>query len=121
MSCIKIKELWLNMHTQQWEKLADFFEPKAVIEWPNTNEMFNVDGFVKANADYPGKWNTVPQRIEACERGFFSVTKISQEEDGVSFYAISFFEFKDDKITHLTEYWSENGTAPEWRKALGLN
>lgn len=109
------------MNNQRWEQLPRYFEDKAVIEWPNTQEVFTAHGFMKANSAYPGKWSTVPQRIEAAGDTFISVTKVSLTDGGASLYAISFFEFEEGLITRLTEYWSENGEAPEWRKALGIN
>ncbi|MGG7177372.1 hypothetical protein ACQPU1_07275 [Clostridium paraputrificum] len=33
----------------------------------------------------------------------------------MSFHAVSFIKFKNDKIVTLDEYWGDDGIAPQWR------
>ena len=49
-----------------------------------------------------------------------TAVKIYNQEN-VSLYVTSFFKMKDDKICEITEYWGENGEAPEWRKGKGYS
>ena len=37
-------------------RLRSFFEPDATIVWVNTNEVFTVDEYIRANCEYPGDW-----------------------------------------------------------------
>lgn len=116
---LRVKNFWDDIHNQRWDNLTKYFNAKAVIEWPNTGESFSVQSFIEANREYPGKWDAVIERIEHCESTIITVTHIKEKGGDDSFYATSFFEFEDSLIIKLTEYWSENGEAPEWRKDIG--
>ena len=117
-----VKKFWNTMHQQQWEHLHNYFNSKATIEWPNTNEIFTtVDSFVRANSEYPGDWSIRIDRIEEFGNLVVSVVCVSLNESKISFYATSFFEFNNQTIMKLTEYWGDVGSAPEWRKKLGVS
>lgn len=49
-------QFWSHMTKQQFDKLAALFHNDAIIKWPNTQEIFNVEQFILANAKYPGNW-----------------------------------------------------------------
>lgn len=96
--------------------------PSANIYWPNTNERFSVDEFVKVNSKYPGAWNILIERVEKTRNGIITVIKVSPAGGGTVFHATSFFELSDDgeKIAALSEYWGDDGAPPEWRAKLKL-
>lgn len=107
---------WKTMSEQRFEDLKGFFDEEALVFWPNTEEMFTVDQFIKANAAYPGTWDETVKQIYEIENGMITETLV--DDHRISFYAISIFEIKDDKIVSLKEFWSNNGEAPDWRKQM---
>lgn len=115
-SLMKVKSFWEDIGSQNWNALPKYFAPKAVIDWPNTNERFNAESFIRVNREYPGNWDISIVRIEHTESKIITVALVKERGGESSFYATSFFEFEDMQITQLTEYWSENGEPPAWRK-----
>lgn len=106
---------WKDVACQNAESLKKYFLSDAVINWHNTNERFSVEEFIIANCEYPGKWCGDVERIEIINDLVISVTRVWSLEKGDSFHAVSFFEFKGDKISCLNEYWGDDGIAPQWR------
>lgn len=116
-----VAAFWYTIHAQNWDALADYFSTDAQIDWPNTNERFNVSEYIQANSHYPDDWKVVIDRIDSIAKDtIVTVVQVVQESDPVSFHATSFFEFEDDKIQKLTEYWGEDSPAPKWRQDLHL-
>ncbi|MFV0413998.1 MAG: nuclear transport factor 2 family protein [Oscillospiraceae bacterium] len=122
MSKAAVRGLWADIDAQNWAGLAFWFAPGAVVEWPNTNERFTVQGFTRANSHYPGNWRVTLVSVERLENGgVVSVARVCAAEGGFSLHAVSFFTFeKGGKISALREYWAEDGPAPGWRQSLGL-
>lgn len=109
------------LNKQEWYKIKNYFNKLATVEWPNTNELFEgIDNYVSANSNYPGNWIFDIERIEEIAEEVFTICKVSSKDKKSSLYAISFFEFENEKITKLTEFWSDNGNPPEWRIKLKL-
>lgn len=111
----KIIALWNDMDKQNWSNIHTYFEEDAVINWNNTNEMFNVEEFIRVNAEYPGDWNIMIERLEYMGNLVISVVKVELKRDDISVHATSFFEFNNGKIKLLNEYWGDDGKAPQWR------
>jgi len=44
-----------------------------------------------------------------------TATRVWMSDNSASFHATSFFEFIDDKIISLNEYWGDDGVTPQWR------
>ena len=38
----------------------------------------------------------------------------------MSFHVVSFIRLENGLIKELTEYWSDDGEAPEWRKEMKI-
>ena len=53
---------WKYVAEQNADELLKFFHKNGVIRWLCTNEQFTVPEFIKANCDYPGKWNGAMER-----------------------------------------------------------
>lgn len=107
---------WSTMSEQRFEDLRQFFHEDALIVWPNTKETFTVDQFIKANAMYPGEWVETLKQTYDIEQGIITETLV--EDHQISFYAVSIFEIKEEKITGLKEFWGMNEEAPAWRKQM---
>lgn len=108
-----VQEYWLAIATQDRDELRDFFNPKAIINWHDSNESFTLEEFIIANCDYPSSWTGEIQRIEWLKNKVITVTKVFS--DDMIVHAVSFFEFVENEIMLLDEYWSECGEAPQWR------
>lgn len=109
-------QFWNHMTNQHFQELEHLFYEDAVIQWPNTNEIFSVKQFIIANASYPGEWKETVKSVYEIEEGVITETLVEDKE--MSFIAISIFQIKEHKIATLKEFWSPNGEAPAWRKAL---
>ena len=113
----KICALWRAVAEQDEEKLAQFFTSDARIFWPNTDENFDLAGYLRANCDYPGRWNGKVEKVAG--DGSYSVAKVWSPE-GEAFRAVTFYQWRNGKIMHMTEYWGNVGPVPEWRRGLPL-
>ncbi len=114
----KIKEYWKYTISQNADKMKDFFDKDAVINWHNTNERFTVDEYINVNCAYPDNWCEEVERIEELGELIITVTRVYN--NNVSFHAVSFIKFKNDKIVSIDEYWGDDGVVPEWRKEMEI-
>ncbi len=110
-----VLDLWGDLNRQNWDNLSSYFSETATINWHDSNERFSVDEFVFANSHYPGNWQINIEKLISIENIVISVVKVSLKESDISFHATSFFEFENDKIKTLDEYWGEDGIPPQWR------
>ena len=44
---------WDAVLGQREDDMRRFFREGAVVNWPNTNESFTVEEFIRANCEYP--------------------------------------------------------------------
>lgn len=116
----QVSSLWSDMDAQRWDALAGYFNPDAQILWPNTNERFTVEEYVKANAHYPGRWHIRLKRVEINGHLAISVAQVQGLTDAFSLHVVSFFTYEQGRIQQLVEYWAEDGPPPSWRKEMGL-
>ncbi len=110
-----VMDFWNDIDTQTWDNLNTYFLDNATINWNNTNEQFNIEEFIIANREYPGSWVIKIERLEVMNNLVISVVKVQLKDDNTSFHATSFFEFENDKIKMLNEYWGSDEIAPQWR------
>ena len=117
-----IKNFWEAVIRQDAERIRPYFKETAWINWHCTNERFSVNEFIKANCEYPGRWDGMVERIERSGELITTVTKVFSKEGSLSFHAVSFIKIEDDKIASIDEYWGDDGPAPQWRldKKIGV-
>ena len=115
-SPVKIVEnFWRDMDAQRWGELPAYFADDARIDWPNTDEQFDVAGFAEVNHNYPGNWSITIRKLLCADDD--TIVSVVQVQDGeTSFHATSFFKFREGKIVSLDEYWGQDEPPPEWRK-----
>lgn len=111
----RIIAFWDEIDKQNWDNAQTYFDENATINWNNTNERFYVEEFIRVNSEYPGDWSIVVERLECINNLVISVVKVKLINDNVSVHATSFFEFINDRIVLLNEYWGDDGKAPQWR------
>lgn len=115
-----LTQFWKCVANQDCEKLNFFFTDNAIIQWPNTNEQFNVAEFILATCEYPDNWETEIEKIIENDLDVVTITKVSNRTKKKSLYANSYFTFDQGKIKKLIEYWSDNQLAPVWRQNLNI-
>lgn len=115
-----IRALWQDIIGQNKETLPSYFHEDAVIRWHCTNEQFTVSEYVKVNCDYPGNWVGEIERIEEAGSIIVLVGRVFPLSRESSTHVVSFLKLKDDLIYEMDEYWSDDGEAPSWRKAMNI-
>lgn len=110
-----INNFWRDVAKQDESVLRAYFFVGAFIRWHCTNEHFNVEEYIIANCEYPGNWSSQVERVEEIGNLLISVTRVWLTDEKTSFHVTSFFEFNEDKIVELNEYWGDDGNPPQWR------
>lgn len=110
-----IKKFWKAVLKQDPEEIRPFFKETAYINWHCTNEHFTVDQFIRANCEYPGKWDGTIERIEWIDNLVITAARVFAKDKELSFHVVSFIKIENDKIASLDEYWGDDGIAPQWR------
>ena len=110
---LDIKKFWKAIAEQDAEKIRSYFNKTTTIRWHNTNEQFTLEEFIKANCEYPGKWEAEVERIEKIENLIITAVKVFGNDTSV--HATSFIKIEDDKIISMDEYWGDDGKPPQWR------
>lgn len=116
----RLLDFWQDVASQNADKLQSYFSPDAVIKWHNTNELFSVQQYIRANCEYPGDWSGEVEKVVLTETVAITVTRVWLSDHSKSFHAVSFFEFLGDKIHTLEEYWGDDEPAPPWRLAKNI-
>ena len=110
-----IENYWQACLKQQAKNMKKYFHEDAYVNWPNTNEHFTVDEFIRVNCEYPGKWDGQIEFIVEKDGLVVTAVHVFSRNRKQSFHVTSFIEIKDDKIVSINEYWGDDGTAPQWR------
>lgn len=108
-------------------RLRSFFEPDATIVWVNTNEVFTVDEYIRANCEYPGDWRGRIEDVQCylCFNDYNRITVVAKVWDGKNNASrvVSFIELgntENELIQSMVEYWGDVGEPPEWRQKLAI-
>lgn len=117
---MEIQQFWQDVLRQDEEAIRTYFHKDASIKWHCTNEVFNVDEFIKANCEYPGDWDGKVERIEKINDLLITITHVYPKDHASSFHVTSFIQLKDNLIQSLDEYWADDGEAPAWRKEMKI-
>ena len=110
-----------DIAAQDAQALRGYFHADAEICWPCTDELFTVEEFLRANCEYPGTWGGELLRETRCaDGGAVTVARIFQTDGDFSCHVTSFFTLRDGKIAALTEYYADDGEAPQWRREMHI-
>ena len=113
---------WQHIAAQDAVALRAYFTPEAQIRWHNSNELFTVPEFIRANCEYPGRWAGEVEQLEEHPDGkrAMTITRVWEEDEKLLFRVVSFFAFVGDKIACLDEFWADVGPAPVWRQEMHI-
>ncbi len=117
---MNIREYWKATLSQDAQSMKGYFHSNAYIRWHNTNEHFSVDEFIRANCEYPNKWNGEIERLEQIGDLVINVVHVFTTDQSLSFHVTSFIKINKDKIVSIDEYWGDDGMPPQWRIDKGI-
>ncbi|MBA3779133.1 MAG: nuclear transport factor 2 family protein [Chloroflexi bacterium] len=90
-----------------------------VQEWPQSGERFRgVDKVVEMYQHYPSETGTTPKMSTGQITGSGDVWVMEgtvDYGDGIPVRYVGIAEFRDGKVSRLTEYYANPFEAPEWR------
>lgn len=72
--------------------------------------------FIRANCEYPGRWDGEIQRKYYIDDLIITVTHVYTRDKRMAFHVTSFIQTKNGLITGIDEYWGDDGDAPQWRQ-----
>jgi ketosteroid isomerase-like protein len=116
VSAEAVRLLWERMEARDWDAVAAQLHSDVVVDWPNTGErMRGRDNYLAVQREYPEGWHIEVLRI--VDGGDEVVSEVRVEQDGKRFFACSFFELAEGRISRAVEYWSagEPDRPPAWR------
>jgi len=108
---------------QDAKKLRRFFAKDAHISWPNTNEMFTANEYVRAICKCPKKSHGYVEDIKYNSNGVFFEQKLWDDNghaSGVTSF-VTFVAGGSELIQLLVEYRSDIRESPERRKTIRNN
>ncbi|WP_144140289.1 nuclear transport factor 2 family protein [Paraburkholderia sp. BCC1884] len=93
----------------------DIYDVDAICEYPQSGERIHGRANLQAlRAHHPGKPSGFAvKRIQG--QGNLWVTEYAINYHGQVAYTVSIMEFRDGKVVHETQYFSEPFEAPAWR------
>jgi hypothetical protein len=118
----KIREA-LNAH---WHASAtgdlnaehDIYDDDAICDYPQSGERIlgriNLQALRGHHPDKPSGFDV--RRIQG--EGNLWVTEYTITYKGRAAYTVSIMEFRDGKVVHETQYFSDPFEAPDWRRGL---
>ena len=115
-----IRAYWQAVLDQDAEAMRAFLDPEATVRWPNTNEQFTAEEFIRANCAYPNDWTGEVEMLRENGDVTITVTHVRAADMPLSFHAISFFTVREERIAAVEEYWSDDGEAPKWRRDMKI-
>jgi hypothetical protein len=91
--------------------------PDVVYEIPQTRERIRGrERYLQFNQEYPGDWHLRPKLVIADEG--HGVVWFEWRLDGDVDDGMAFFDFTDDLITRITDFWPERYEPPAGREDL---
>ena len=117
---MNINQFWKAVLAQDRAAMKSYFDDDAYVNWHCTNEHFTVEEFIQANCEYPGEWDGEVERIESTGDIIITATHVYPTDKSMSFHVISFIRIKQNKITSMDEYWSDDGGVPQWRQEMHI-
>ena len=114
------KAFWLDVLSQNRERLPSWFHENAVIRWHCSNEQFTVAEYVRVNCDYPNDWTGEIERVEESRNTVILAGRVYPLDRSMSFHVVSFLRIENGKIVEMDEYWADDGEAPDWRREMKI-
>jgi ketosteroid isomerase-like protein len=105
--------VWLG-ETHDFDVMDEVFADDAVVEYPQSGERFRGRANIRAaEENYPGLPEVAIRRKLVI--GDLALVESDLDYQGKPYQEVSIFEFRDGKITRLTQYFPEPFEAPDSR------
>lgn len=113
-----VEQYWAAAETRSWDTFGALLAEDVVYDLPQTRERIRGRAdYVRFNAEYPGDWHLVPERIVAGGGQAVSWIRFTVGEervDGISFFTVG----PDGLIATITDFWPEPYAPPAGREHL---
>ena len=100
-----VAQLWGRVQARDWVGVGELLADDFVLEWPH--DLVRLRGranFVEFNRSYPEGWSIEVLRIVSEGSTVVSEVRVPHPTVG-PYYALSFYEVDDGRITSGREYW----------------
>lgn len=113
-----IAAYWAACNARDWGALGALVADDVVYDLPQSRERIEGrERLVQFDAEYPGEWEFVVERLVADGRHAATWTRAVM--DGIEQVGLSFFDLDDNGlIARITEFWPEPYDPPEGREHL---
>jgi hypothetical protein len=115
-----LERYWRATRDQDASALGEIFADDVQVEWPQSGEHFKgKETCIRIFMNYPGGAPELQGEPKAMGNDDLWVTQASLKyPDGKTYMLVGIFEFKDGKIAHEIDYFTEPFPVPEWRAGL---
>jgi hypothetical protein len=105
-----MRTFWQLVDAADWAGLRGLLADDFRARFAHTGEEFDADGFVRFNADYPGRWRA--EVVELVREGDHEVTRTRVFDDSSTHWVASFGESRSGRLVSLTEVWADAASTP---------
>ncbi|MDJ0771655.1 MAG: nuclear transport factor 2 family protein [Ilumatobacter sp.] len=111
-----VRALFERMQARDWDGAAALLAPDLTVEWTQTGERFEADGFVAMNQAYPEGWSI--DVVETLGAGSRVAAQVRVDQPPHTFWCAGFYEVVDGQVVSGVEHWVTAGSEPppEWRQ-----
>ncbi|HLM63534.1 MAG TPA: nuclear transport factor 2 family protein [Acidimicrobiales bacterium] len=115
-----VERYWAAAEGRDWVRFAALVADDVVYEVPQTRERVRGrDAYVRFNAEFPGDWHIVVERVVADADGRRAVSQVTSTLEGSVETGLCFFEIDDaGRVVRLTDWWPEPYDPPSDRAHL---
>lgn len=107
-----IEAFWRHANARDWAAFGALFTDDVVYEVPQTRERVRGrDHYVEFNRTWPGDWRAEVLRVLG--DGEHGASWIDFHVDGTVATGITFFDLRDGRIAHVTDWWPEPYEPPK--------
>jgi ketosteroid isomerase-like protein len=107
------ERVWIG-ETHDFDVMDEVFADDAVVEYPQSGERMRGRVNIRAAEEHYPELPTVTMRRKLVV-GEIAIVESDLDYQGKRYHEVSIFEFEDDKIVRLTQYFPEPFEAPESR------
>ncbi len=107
-----LRELWARIDAQDWDGLAGLLDPRLQARYTHTGEIFDADGLVRVNREYPGRWHADVEDVVGAGERAASRARVSDGQQ--TYHVASFATVRADG----SPTWSRSGLKAGCRHLL---
>lgn len=98
-------EMWTRIDAQDWDGMAELLDPDLHARFVHSGRVFDADGLVTFNRDYPGRWHAAVEDVVV--NGQRAVTRVEVTDGVETYYVASFGTTRAGRIVELVEVWTD--------------